>query len=170
MQKFFGILALICLLILPACSLFEPRDSFEDPDGQKGADVLGFANILKCPQSELDAGIKFVDYRITELFANEFVYTDVNEGASHSKQLFINRLNQIGNPQSVVWTDAGNCTRRGDTIFVRESRYEMTFSNGTKAAGQSNFNIVKQEIYRIVKWTNYPADGTLLSYLTPIEE
>jgi hypothetical protein len=169
MQKLFGILALICLLILPVCSLFEPRDSFEDPDEQKGVDVLGFTNILKCPQSELDAGIKFVDYRITELFANEFVYTDLNEGTPYSKQLFINRLNQIGNPQAVAWTDAGNCTRRGDTILINDSRYEMTFSNGTKAAGQSDFVIVKQEIYRIIKWTNL-ADGTLLSYLTPIEE
>lgn len=170
MQQLFCILTLVGLLVLPVCSLFEPRDSFEDPDDQKGVDVLGIVNILKCPQSELDPGIKFIDYRITELFADEFLYTDVNEGASYSKQLFINRLNQIGNPQTVTWIEEGNCTRRSDTIFVRDAKYEMTFSNGTKAAGFSDFNIVKQEIYRITKWINYPADGTLLSYLTPIEE
>lgn len=170
MKQLFSILTLIGVLLLPMCSLFEPRDSFENPDEQKGVDVLGFADILKCPQSVLDAGIKFVDYRITELLADEFVYKDVNEGASYSKQLFVNRLSQVGNPQSVTWIEEGYCTRRSDTVYVNDAKYEMTFSNGIKAAGLSDFEIVKQEIYRITKWTNIPSDGTLLSYLTPIEE
>jgi hypothetical protein len=161
--------AIILFLTVSSCSLFEPRDSFEEPDDQKVMDIQWISHILECPQQNLDKGIKFDDYLVTELFANEFDYYDVNDRKDpYSKELFINRINTIGNPQSVIWNDVGTCTIRNDTCMVRDSKYELTFANGYKAVGQSDFEIYKQQgKYRIVKWTNYPSGGKV-SYLTPI--
>jgi hypothetical protein len=131
--------------------------------------------IMECPQNTLDKGIKFDDYLITELFAEEFKYLDVNDpgGVVYDKASFVSHINNLGTPKSVEWLDAGTCTYRGgDTILVRNTKYEIEYADNikiTKVNGKSDFNIVKQDKYRIISWTNYPA-GSNESYLTPIKE
>jgi hypothetical protein len=120
----------------------------------------------------LDKEIKFNDYHVTELFAVDFKYTDVNDpaGTDCKKEYFVNRINSLGTPESVEWENVGTCTYRGpDTIMIRDTKYAIVFAGNIKISGRSDFNIVKQDKYRIIKWINYPA-GSSISYLTPIEE
>jgi hypothetical protein len=173
--KLVSLLTIILMTLFSHCSLFEPRDTFEDPDDQNVVDMKWIAGILECPKS-IDNGVRFDSYLLTEMFtADAFEYRDVNapdggEARIFAKQQVVDRLNTIGNPKSVEWLDVGNCTNRGtDTIFVRDAVYKITFTDTLKITGKSDFDIVKQDKYRISKWKNYPS-GITTSYLTPIQE
>lgn len=166
--------AAVLLTLFSHCSLFEPRNTFEDPNDQNVVDMKWIAGILECPKS-IDNGVGFDSYLLTEMFTDAFQYQDVNdrEGVdtkNYGKQQVIERLNTIGSPKSFEWLNVGTCTNRGtDTIFIRNTKYEIVFTDNTKITGMSDFDIVKQDKYRISKWRNYPS-GSTISYLTPIQE
>jgi hypothetical protein len=172
--KLVPILTIVLISIFSNCSLFEPRNTFEEPDDQNVVDMKWIAGILECPKT-IDNGVRFDSYLLTEIFTNEFQYQDVNdrigiETKTYFKSQVIERLNTIGNPKSIEWLDGGTCTNRGtDTIFIRDTKYEIVFADTAKITGMSDFNIVKQDKYRIAKWINYPS-GSTSSYMTPIQE
>jgi hypothetical protein len=166
--------ATILFSLLFRCSLFEPRNTFEDPNDQNVVDMKWISGILECPKS-IDNGVRFDSYLLTEMFTEDaFEYQDVNvrDGVKtkiFGKQQVIDRLNTIGSPKSVEWLNVGTCTNRGtDTIFVRDTKYEIVFDT-TKITGTFDFDIVKQDKYRISKWINYPS-GSTASHLTPISD
>ncbi|MBN1603357.1 MAG: hypothetical protein JW915_17240 [Chitinispirillaceae bacterium] len=163
--------ACFIVLVFLKCSLFTPRDTFEEPDDQSLVDMQWIGKIMECPQNTLNRGIKFDDYLITEIFAETFEYLDVNVpgGAVYGKTSFVNHLTILGTPKSVEWQDAGTCTYRGsDTIMVRDTKYEIEYDT-IKFNGRSDFDIVKQDKYRIIRWINYPM-GSGESYFTPLED
>lgn len=159
------------VLVFLKCSLFTPRDSFEEPDNQSPMDMKWIGKILECPQT-LNANIKFDNYfLITEIFAETFQYIDVNvpDNRVYGKTSLINYLTELGTPKSVNWQYIGTCTYRGsDTIIIRDTKYEAEYDT-IKFNGRSDFDIVKQDKYRIIRWTNYPT-GSGESYFTPLED
>ncbi len=170
-MKLVSIRAIVLMTIFFHCSLFEPRNTFEDPDDQNAVEMKWIADILECPKS-IDNGVRFDSYLLTEVFTDDFQYEDGNdiEKKKYTKSQIIERLNTIGSPKSYEWLDVGTCTNRGtDTILVRDAKYEMSFTDTVKVTGTSHFDIVKQDKYRISNWINYPS-GSTNSYLTPIQE
>jgi len=154
--------ALLCLLTLCGCSIFDLKNPEPPLVGVKTEDPLNIGDILSVA-TESSANMDYSDY-----FVNNVVFEYAHFQKINGKGDLINMLNRLRTQTSLVeWQPERAKTRFEGNLQIVENMPYTVYSGGRViCAGLADFHIVREPDWMISYWKDVP-DGGYAPFFEP---
>jgi hypothetical protein len=150
-----AISALLCLLTLCGCSIFDLKNPAQPLVGVKTEDPLNIGDVLSVA-SESSADMDYSDY-----FASDAVFEYAHFQKINGKGELINMLNRLRTQTSLVEWQLEKAEKRfeGNLQILENMPYTVYSGGRVICTGLADFHIVRGQDWRISYWKDVPDGG-----------
>jgi hypothetical protein len=157
-----AVTALLCLLTICGCSIFDLKNPAPPDVGVKTEDPLNIGDILEVSRPS-SADMDYSDY-----FVNGVVFEYTHFQKITGRGELINMLNRLRTQTSLVEWQPEKADKRfdGNLQIVENMPYTVYSGGRVICAGRADFHIVRESDWMISYWKDVP-DGGYTPFFEP---